>query len=56
MVCDRSHMRKDDGASLSHRLEFDAGLTFNYGSYRDYWQPNLNGVLRTFNVFVGVSW
>lgn len=27
-----------------------------YGSYRDYWNPNLNGVLRNFNVYVGRTW
>ncbi|MGA8871687.1 MAG: hypothetical protein WB460_11155 [Candidatus Acidiferrales bacterium] len=36
--------------------KFDAGLIFYYGSYRDYWNPNLNGVLRTFNIYVGRSW
>ena len=34
---------------------FEGGLIY-YGSYRDYWNPNLNGVLRTFNVYVGRSW
>jgi hypothetical protein len=37
-----------------HKLE--GGLIFYYGSYRDYWNPNLNGVLRTFNLYVGRSW
>ncbi len=37
-----------------HKIE--GGLIFHYGSYRDYWNPNLNGVLRTFNVYVGRSW
>jgi predicted CXXCH cytochrome family protein len=36
--------------------KFEGGLIFYYGSYRDYWNPNLNGVLRTFNVYVGRSW
>jgi len=36
--------------------KFEGGLIFDYGSYRDYWNPNLNGVLRTFNVYVGRSW
>ncbi len=36
--------------------KFEGGLVFYYGSYRDYWSPNLNGVLRTFNLFVGRSW
>jgi predicted CXXCH cytochrome family protein len=35
--------------------KFEGGLIFYYGSYRDYWNPNLNGVLRTFNVYVGRS-
>jgi hypothetical protein len=35
---------------------FEGGLIFYYGSYRDYWNPGLNGVLRTFNVYVGRSW
>jgi len=44
--------------------KFEGGLLFYYGSYRDAWNngrtigpnlyaPNLNGVLRTFNVYVG---
>ncbi|HKI13150.1 MAG TPA: cytochrome c3 family protein [Candidatus Acidoferrum sp.] len=36
--------------------KFEGGLVFYYGSYRDYWNPNLNGVLRTFNIYVGRSW
>jgi DmsE family decaheme c-type cytochrome len=36
--------------------KFEGGLIFYYGSYRDYWNPELNGVLRTFNVYVGRSW
>jgi predicted CXXCH cytochrome family protein len=36
--------------------KFEGGLIFYYGSYRDYWNPILNGVLRTFNVYVGRSW
>ena len=36
--------------------KFEGGLVLYYGSYRDYWNPNLNGVLRTFNVYVGPSW
>ena len=35
--------------------KFEGGLIFYYGGYRDYWNPNLNGVLRTFNVYVGRS-
>jgi hypothetical protein len=37
-----------------HKIE--SGLVFYYGGYRDYWNPNLNGVLRTFNLYVGRSW
>jgi predicted CXXCH cytochrome family protein len=36
--------------------KFEGGLIFYYGSYRDYWNPNLNGVLRTYSVYVGRSW
>jgi len=36
--------------------KFQGGLIFYYGSYHDYWNPELNGVLRTFNVYVGRSW
>ncbi|MFI5058896.1 MAG: cytochrome c3 family protein [Candidatus Acidiferrales bacterium] len=36
--------------------KFEGGLNFYYGSYRDYWNPNLNGVLRTFTIYVGRSW
>ena len=36
--------------------KFEGGVIFYYGSYRDYWNPNLNGVLRTFNVYIGRSW
>lgn len=36
--------------------KFEGGLLFYYGSYRDYWNPNLNGDLRTFNVYVGRRW
>ena len=36
--------------------KFEGGLVFYYGSYRDYWNPNLNGVLRTATIYVGKSW
>jgi predicted CXXCH cytochrome family protein len=36
--------------------KFEGGLIFYYGTYRDQLNPNLNGVLRTFNVYVGRSW
>jgi hypothetical protein len=36
--------------------KFEGGLIVYYGSYRDQLNPNLNGVLRTFNVYVGRSW
>jgi predicted CXXCH cytochrome family protein len=35
---------------------FDGGVLIYYGSYRDVLNPNLNGVLRTFNVYVRRSW
>jgi hypothetical protein len=35
---------------------FNGGLIFYYGSYRDFWNPNLNGVLRTFTIYIGRSW
>jgi hypothetical protein len=34
----------------------EGGVVFYYGSYRDFWNPGLNGVLRNFNVYVGRSW
>ena len=37
-----------------HKIE--GGLLFDYGSYRDAWNPNLNGDLRTFDVYLGRSW
>jgi predicted CXXCH cytochrome family protein len=36
--------------------KFEGGMVFYYGSYRDYWNPNVNGVLRTFTLYVGKSW
>ena len=36
--------------------KFEGGIVFYYSSYRDQLNPNLNGVLRTFNVYVGRSW
>ncbi len=39
---------------LPHKIE--GGMVFYYGSYGDHWNPNLNGVLRTFDVYVGRSW
>ena len=35
---------------------FEGGLIFDYSTYRDGLNPNLNGVLRTFNVYAGRSW
>jgi predicted CXXCH cytochrome family protein len=37
-----------------HKVE--GGLVFYYGSYRDALNPGLNGVLRTFNVYIGRAW
>jgi len=36
--------------------KFEGGFVFYYGSYRDYWNPNVNGVLRTATLYVGKSW
>jgi predicted CXXCH cytochrome family protein len=36
--------------------KFEGGLVVYYGSYRDAFNPNLNGVLRTFGVYAGRSW
>jgi hypothetical protein len=45
-------------AKMYYRLPqgFTTGLTFNTGSYRDYWNPARNGDVRTFNAFLGRSW
>lgn len=37
-----------------HKVE--AGVVFRYGSYGDYWNRNLNGVLRVFDLYVGRTW
>ena len=39
---------------LPYKVE--AGAAIHYGSYGDYWNPNLNGVLRVFDVYIGRSW
>jgi hypothetical protein len=31
-------------------------LLLNYGSYRDYTNPNLNGILRSYSIYFGRSW
>ena len=36
--------------------KIEGGFVFYYGSYRDYFNPNLNGVLRTFTFYAGRSW
>jgi len=36
--------------------KFEGGFVFYYGSYRDFWNPNLNGVLRTATLYIGRSW
>jgi predicted CXXCH cytochrome family protein len=36
--------------------KFEGGFVFYYGSYRDYWNPNLNGDLRIATLYVGRSW
>jgi predicted CXXCH cytochrome family protein len=35
---------------------FDAGFLVYYGSYRDYTNPNLNGILRTYSIYCGRTW
>jgi hypothetical protein len=34
----------------------EGGFVFYYGSYRDFFNPGVNGVLRTFTLYVGKSW
>jgi predicted CXXCH cytochrome family protein len=36
--------------------KFNAGVVIYYGSYRDAWNPQLNGVLRTFSIYAGRTW
>jgi predicted CXXCH cytochrome family protein len=36
--------------------KFEGGVVLYYGSYRDHWNPNLNGVLRTFDIYLGRTW
>ncbi len=36
--------------------KFNAGVVMYYGSYRDVWNPQLNGVLRTFSIYAGRTW
>ncbi len=45
-------------SKLYYRFPYkvEGGVIFYYGTYRDFFNPNLNGVLRTFNVYVGRSW
>lgn len=35
---------------------FNAGIVIYYGSYRDVWNPNVNGVLRTYSLYAGKRW
>ena len=35
---------------------FDAGFLLYYGSYRDYTNPSLNGILRAYSIYFGRSW
>ena len=47
------------GQSKIHYLflhKIEGGMVFDFGSYRDHWNPNLNGDLRTFDVYVGRTW
>ncbi len=34
----------------------EGGFVFYYGSYRDYFNPNLNGDLRTATLYIGKPW
>lgn len=34
----------------------EGGFVFYYGSYRDYWNPNLNGDLHTATLYIGKTW
>ncbi len=43
-------------ADYHFRSGFDGGLRFNYGSYRDFVRPDLNGKLRSYTVFFGRAW
>lgn len=36
--------------------KIEGGLLFDYGSYKDDFNPSLNGVLRTFSFYLGRSW
>ena len=46
------------GASGDYHMRsgFDGGLRFDYGSYKDYLRPDLNGKLRSYSVFFGRTW
>jgi predicted CXXCH cytochrome family protein len=35
---------------------FDTGVLAYYGSYRDYTNPSLNGILRSYTIYFGRSW
>jgi hypothetical protein len=35
---------------------FDSGFLFSYGSYRDYTNPYLDGILRSYSVYFGRRW
>jgi predicted CXXCH cytochrome family protein len=35
---------------------FDSGFLISYGSYRDYTNPYLNGILRSYSLYFGRSW
>lgn len=36
--------------------KINAGVVVYYGSYRDVWNPQRNGVLRTFSLYAGRTW
>ena len=35
---------------------FDTGLLVYYGTYKDFTNPGLDGILRSYNVYIGRSW
>jgi len=35
---------------------FDTGLLVHYGTYRDFTNPGLDGILRSYNIYFGRSW
>ena len=50
------HEHKTRKLNYIFPYRIEGGALFDYGSYGDYWNPNLNGVLRTFDVYLGRTW